>query len=460
MTKSPYGKVRRVAGKRPATLMLSKPRGLLGALENFAAEPFTPQSAAEYLKLIERIHHSRGEPARDWECVYMYSTGSILDTIAAHIGVTRERVRQIINATHPQVSVPRLRDARRVISAHQHEQLKRQVYEWSVYNPGMPGEVCEREFGVSPATARKLLGGRAKLHYTIKSRESYRTRWSDEELLRLIRQWWSESNDHSSLSFEQWSVPRGGPTRQTPIIRFGKWSHALEQAGFNGAQVSRNNRVKHGEEDLWASVVEYYMTPRSSYSYADFDMYGRSIPGMPSAALVRKRLGLSWRQLTERAKEIIAGTCREDPQWVERVKAPRHWPDHIGSFRGSPQRIHEATEIIREYIAQRGNPVVIARYDRWAKKHNRECAARLLNSTGLKWRDLVAEAGGTCGERRGAFVRTTEEVLGALRVYLNSTTQPTFDGYKKWAREHNALSAAALTSRFGSWNEAKRLASG
>ena len=192
-----------------------------------------PKNAALYLSSVTAVYDAQAEPNRNWGCVYRYSAGETLDAIATDIGVTRERVRQIINAAHTHISVPQLKVARRTVKEQEQEDLRHMVYEWSVHNPDRAGQECEEEFGVTRQQVKRILKGRAALHYPVEPRAQgdEQKEWQDQQLIDLLRQWWHECTDHRSMSFNDWSVARGGPTRQTPIIRFGKWSHALAAAG-------------------------------------------------------------------------------------------------------------------------------------------------------------------------------------------------------------------------------------
>ena len=202
-----------------------------------------PKNAALYLSSVTAVYDAQAEPNRNWECVYRYSAGETLDAIATDIGVTRERVRQIINAAHTHISVPQLKVARRTVKEQEQEDLRHMVYEWSVHNPDRAGQECEEEFGVTRQQVKRILKGRAALHYPVEPRAQgdEQKEWQDQQLIDLLRQWWHECTDHRSMSFNDWSVARGGPTRQTPIIRFGKWSHALAAAGL-GDERSRPRR--------------------------------------------------------------------------------------------------------------------------------------------------------------------------------------------------------------------------
>ena len=99
-----------------------------------------PKNAALYLSSVTAVYDAQAEPNRNWECVYRYSAGETLDAIATDIGVTRERVRQIINAAHTHISVPQLKVARRTVKEQEQEDLRHMVYEWSVHNPDRAGQ--------------------------------------------------------------------------------------------------------------------------------------------------------------------------------------------------------------------------------------------------------------------------------------------------------------------------------
>lgn len=76
----------------------------------------------------------------------------------------------------------------------------------------------------------------------------------------MIRRCKEETGKITAEAFQEWSVCQGGPTKQTPMIRFGTWANAVQQAGVSGSYSVARKRA-YSEEDLWAARVEFCQSP-------------------------------------------------------------------------------------------------------------------------------------------------------------------------------------------------------
>lgn len=428
-----------------------------------------PAHAALYLQTISHLRYIGEKPQRGWECAYLYSTGDTLEAIAYVMQVSRERVRQIINNTHAYISCPKIARARRTHKNHAIKQLQRAVYEWSISNPVQKGEVCEEKFGITRLQVKHILKGRSALHYPVEPRiEKIGKEWSDQEIIELLRQWWAECSDHTSMSFEKWSVARGGPTRQTPIHRFEKWSKALEAAELQNAKSKyRNRRGRYSNTDMWAAVVQFVKEPRESYTFSKFETYLRQIPGMPSAASVRIKLNLGWNTQLEIAKKIIrhdyAGLGEDfTPERVKDIERKRDWSTN--SVISVDEYLDEAVRSLQSYMKQQNtNRIVITAYNKWAKANKVPMSNTLINRTGLTWAELTQHAGGTCGNYAPRCTSDeeiqlrNEYALACIREYLEQEQgSPAYERYIAWAKQagDSYPKGTALASWFGGWRKA------
>lgn len=417
----------------------------------------TGQSAEIYLDLIRDAYYGKREPQEKWEAAFLYSQGHTLESIGATKSVTRERVRQIVNSCHPAVNTRAINEARKLVEEREHDDLVRRVLDWSHEHPGAPGADGEQLFAVDSQELRRILGKRSPLHYPPRSssRQSYK-RWEDDELTQLIRWWWEENDDHSSESFERWSIQRGGPTRQTPMLRFGGWNRALECAGLETAYRSTRVRQTYSQDDIWASVIEFFSTPRTSYSFHAFEEEGQENPGRPSAALVRQRLKCSWNEMVRIAQLILAGNTEEfDSEWVNRVCEPRDWKQ----FRSSPVKSEKAREevlhVLRRYMREHGEHIVSAEYAHWAQEHGEMSVMTMVRKSGLSWRELVQQVGATPGKRAGKRERSDRDVIDGVVAFLREDGPHTSMRYQAYAREHSLASLSTLDARYGKWSKVR-----
>lgn len=419
----------------------------------------TGESAEIYLDLIRDAHYGQREPRQKWQAAFLYSQGKTPDTIGRAMGVTRERIRQMVNSCHPHVSSRAIRHALHLVEEKEQHELSRRVHEWSYTHPGAPGEEAERLFCLDAPQLRGILRKRASLHYPLRRKSEQTKRWTDEDLIRLLRQWWEDDDEHTSDSFERWSLAHEGPTRQTPMNRFGGWNHALQRAGLETAHRTTRVRKTYSDEDIWAAVIEYFQSPRDSYTFRGFEEAGQETPGRPSAALARQRLNCSWNDMVETAQRVLSGnTDGLDPRWVAHVREPRHWPD-FQPVTSSPERAREeACRALRRYMEENGDYVVTSRYAHWAQEHREMTVMTMIRSTGLSWCELVKDAGGQSGTSPRKRRYTEEELLNGLLEFFQQPGIVTTTRYRDYAREHGLASLSVVEAQYGTWAQACRVA--
>ena len=431
---------------------------LLHRLEAYTSDYFTPSGAQEYLKLIVDIYEAGAEPLAEWYSAAHFVQGRSLSQLGRELGSSYETTRNYIARAHPNVNITRIRAARHAIEAEETHLLERAVLNWSYHNPGRPGEEAERIFGIDKQRMMHLLDSRAKMHYSLaRHNPQNMQRWSDKEILSMLGTWWAQEEVHSGSSFSRWSAERGGPTAQTVALRFGKWSIALEKAGLTNGASSYRYYPRYREEDLWAALIEYLRSTQLSYSYKGFARYCSQHAGMPSAASLRRRVGVSWSALLEDAKSIIAGTYTgREPEWVADIMRPRVW-ELINPTKAKPsQRDHETTAYaaLHHYLEDTGaRKIVAAAYDRWSRVHGEPRATTLTHTTGKKWSELVAAAGAVTGTRGGEGI-SREKILEDLVAYAAIAERWKSEEYRQWAREEGRTSLTTVLERCGGWQKA------
>ena len=210
-------------------------------------------------------------------------------------------------------------------------------------------------------------------------------------------------------------------------------------------------------------------TPRQKYTYLEFEEYARSVPGMPSAVLVRKYLNKNWNTQVEIAKTIMRGNYESLPPeviaaGVENIRRERNWEQEYARSKDNEQEsVQVAVDALKQYIAHHGSRVVNARYDEWAHGQGLPLGVTLTKKSGLKWAELVQRAGGTCGTRAPRDLSPdevqarNERALAGIREYLeHEAGTPTYDRYIAWAQQagEEYPKGTALHSWFGGWRNA------
>lgn len=385
---------------------------------------------------------------REVEMAKQYVLGETLDAIGKDYDLTRERVRQLINLSGWKTS--ELRHARKVIADDERRQKteldRDKVLKWSYANPGVAKQNAAEQLGLPVKVVSKLLGKRSNLHSFHTARER-RQNWTDNDLIEILRQFHLATGSTVSMDFEKWSMARGGPSRQTPTIRFGSWSAALEKADIEGSY-SVDRERQHSDEDLWAAVIEFFSFDRNNYSYDSFATWLSGSQGMPSAALIRVRLGLSWSELSVTGQMVAGSRIADfDPKWVAEVRNQRDWATlvKIGA---------DPVDVLAEAIASIGSVLTIAAYNTWAQDFDRPKAQTLMKRARLSWVQLVEAAGGRTGTRGARGAVSDQSLLEPLIEYALEHHQIRYLEYSHWARENGRPVGSTLSHRFGSWDRA------
>lgn len=402
---------------------------------------------AENAEELKTRESATAHEIRNAVMIQRYSEGASLEEVGKEHGVTRERVRQIINKSS--WPTDRIMAARRILRDWETEQessrITTVVNRWSQENPGETIDQAVIDLGISKSVIARALGERRTLHSAKRMRMVGRL-WEDEELIDLLRQFHRETGLTTAEGFERWSRARGGPTKQTPSNRFGKWSGALAAAGIDGSYAVERERA-HRDEDLWAAIVEFFMESRDGYTYRHFEEWLAEVPGRPSGALIRIRLNISWLEMSRMGQRLAAGHVDDhDPEWVADVRQPRDWSILI-------REEIDYVDYLGRAMADLGPVVTIAAYTQWAKENNAPSGNVLINRTGLSWKELVRSVGGRPG-RRGRYLNLSDdELIAPLVTFSMSRAAVTYDEYEEWARQHDQPRPATLVKRFGDWKE-------
>ena len=346
---------------------------------------------------------------RDAKIVARYCSGeATLDEVGVEFGITRERVRQIINLR----SNYTMSDIRWALGVEAVEKRRAQrladaaaVAKWSEENLGESLTKAALDLGFEEAYVKKLLGARKKFHL-VKARPK-RQQFSDDELLAMLREFHEETGSTSGDLFTEWSTKRGGPTRQTPALRFGKWSIALEKAGINDGRAVERERM-FTDEDYWAAVVDFLRSDATSSSVKQYEAWNHDHKEYPSGAGIRARLGRSWVEIINAVMPLVTGNVSEveDQAWAAEVLRERDWAD----MRAQDARKREVdpNALLKAAFAEIGEPLTSIRYDEWAREHGETLSVNLTHKTEKSWAQMLLDAGVSLTPRQKARAHTLD----------------------------------------------------
>jgi hypothetical protein len=399
--------------------------------------------------LAEIERRANLEPNKALEMAHKYSLGMTLDEIGKLYGVTRERVRQLINKATPW-SPKQIRAAAADVAAREAERLaledRELVLAWSRRHLGAPIEDAVDALGLPVERIHRALGRRRSAHSATHDLD-FAHRRSDEDLLGDIRRFHRETGLTSALEFSSWAKAHGLRSHQTVVHRFDSWNRALQLAGVSQErQVQRDRR--HSDTDLWAAA--YLAFRAGALSARDVETWLRDQPHLPSLALVRARLKIPFASLKRTALEIVAGNSQRDPEWVAEVTRDRDWAGFALE--------RDPLDDIRDARLALGPRITMAAYREWASANGRPGTATLLRRSGRSWAELLALVGAE-QTKSAAHLRIPDaELLAWLAAFLRTEGSHSQVRYQSWARQHGAPTWSTLTMRFGSWSAAKAIA--
>jgi DNA-binding CsgD family transcriptional regulator len=242
--------------------------------------------------------------------VMLRGEGLTLEEIAQQYGLTRERVRQILDRSgapdRAQVAEARSRSIRNAVQARAKELTAR----WASGE-----EIAElaREAGVSRRIVAEVIletataADRAN-HAAAKSARPGSTVYTDAQLLGGLKQAAGElGRAPTNAEYDQWASRTGGVARaKTVIWRFDGWLSALHAAGFSEQETSPRSDRRWTED---ACIAAVHMITRETGGWptvAEYDRLSSSRDDLPSSGTLRSRLG-RWSLIAANALEPHAG---------------------------------------------------------------------------------------------------------------------------------------------------------
>lgn len=246
---------------------------------------------------------------RNEEAAARYMAGATLAEIGEELGVTRERVRQILDKQ----GVKR----RSRMSAHRNGVSRISSEHAKGINDAFDRElsirsVVEQYKGVVPASVvREILSPRAEQQRK-RTPKGLPRKFSDTDIKNAIRRAEDEGFT-SSQSYVKWRetmVAKGEemPSVATITVRYGSWSSARREAGATVVR-SRNSKSCRvfTDEDINAAVRRFVSAATAKGVHPSaraYDEWARKVGNAPLLSTVRARTGRNWSALTYRPSRV------------------------------------------------------------------------------------------------------------------------------------------------------------
>lgn len=229
---------------------------------------------------------------RDQYIVEMRLKGHTLQEIGNSVGLTRERIRQIIQLRNGPSS--------ETVTKFRLTKYKKEIIKIVKANPDFDRKKLANELEVSVGALKKFLGQEIN-RIPLKSRYNLR-QYSDSELLNILRN--SAPNNDGILTAARFAKNGGSPTVAVFIARFGSWANACNLAGMNPGRGRKAYRRMHTELQLLEFVDKYLNDTQSNGSAKGYDEWQKNHPFAPSLALLRQRLG-KWNDIKKQLQQLI-----------------------------------------------------------------------------------------------------------------------------------------------------------
>lgn len=404
-----------------------------------AVDPVVDEDKAD---LIERLLVGAADLSRAYQMARRYALGETLQEIGDDYGLTRERIRQVINTETPW-STTSISAARSRALEEQAEAERAAVLQWSDANVGASIEQASEQLKLDVEVVRTHLG-RHRIRHELVEKKAPEGR-SLDNLLDDLRRFYAETGETSSAAYSRWAKDAGVPGHQTIAIRFGSWNDAAARAGIKDARPVERER-RYSDEDLWAAVLDGIRA--GQITAREIDDWLVTVEGAPSLATIRNRLPQRWSELRDEALRILGGRSERSEAWIEAVSSPRDWPSFL--------EIEDPMVHMRAARLALGKNITMIRYAEWAQATKRPGVMTICRRTGMRWGDLVEAVGGVTVQKQLRI--PDDELLAWLRVFLEIEPEGSYPMYEDWREEYGAPTANTIALRFGGWGKARAAA--
>jgi transcriptional regulator with XRE-family HTH domain len=258
---------------------------------------------------------SRGSLERAREIALLRGQGLSLDEVALRFGVSRERVRQILQAyggpDAQVVAAARRRRAEQQAQARLEELLE-------CWRAGEELRGAARALGLQPSACRRAIArGATELDRAARSASLAHLRaaaptYSDRDIaIALTSTAAGLGRTPSAREYEALAHIHEGPSVKTILNRMGGWTTAVQAAGLTPVRSLHTRSRRWTVEACWAAVRAVAAELDEIPTVITYDRCAAGRPDLPSSATLRNRLG-RWSAITTRlaAERHLTSTAR------------------------------------------------------------------------------------------------------------------------------------------------------
>lgn len=237
--------------------------------------------------------------SRDTDIFHAYTGGQTLEQIAQTYGITRERVRQILEkqgvnrrSTTETVGIRH----RRLLEEHRQEIGS--VFE----KTGSVKATVQHFSGRVPAAAVKSVLADIPQHQRYRRRATRGRVHTEESMLKSLRRA-DRAGARTIQAYREWrSDVSSAPSVPLLVMRYGSWRAARTAAGLDTVVAGTPPKL-FTDADIHSAVSRFVRACKQSGAYPSaraYDNWARVVGGVPMLSTVRTRTNSSWIDLVER----------------------------------------------------------------------------------------------------------------------------------------------------------------
>jgi transposase len=229
---------------------------------------------------------------RNRAIVAMAQTGMTYADIGATFGVTRERVRQILNKAG--ITGSTTRSARAATKQATLSVDRERILEWAKHNPGLGARDAEEALDLKEGRVSEALGSDVSRVF-VRQKPNTHLRYTDEVIFESLRcASIVQGEPMSRAAYDEYVAVFGGPTGVLLTKRFGSWKGACRAAGLAVHSGRGNTNRRWSQGQLVEVLIDYFNSSAARGTLDDYCRWaGEEKAVRPSGPTILNRFG-SW----------------------------------------------------------------------------------------------------------------------------------------------------------------------
>lgn len=230
-----------------------------------------------------------GADARNYEMLLQRANGKTLDEIGAMFGLTRERVRQIIDSIAPGQSKA-LKKIQKGREELENNIVSERASSWVLAHKGCTRDEVVSSTGIALSDLKKFLTKESLKYVQPETKKNNRPNdWLDDDILEALRK---AGTYHFPLSRYQYDElvrmkEVHGPSAALIYKRFGNWTIACGLVGVETNQAHDGYQVTWNKSELAAFMLRF-VSDAPSTSIQEYEKWRAAQPDrVPSGQLIR-----------------------------------------------------------------------------------------------------------------------------------------------------------------------------